>query len=483
MVSPDNLKQRTVRALAWSTAERIGRQGFQFVITVVLARLLTPEDFGLIGILTVFIVTAEAFVNNGFGAAIIQRTEVSEDDLTTAFLASVGTAVGLFFLTFGLARLLADFYRRPELVPLTRLVAVVIVLDSLIIIQRAIFERSLDFRTLSQITIAATMISGVGAVGLAVAGFGVWSLAAHIVAQKALLALFLWYRSIWVPRGRFRLRSFTNLLQFGWKLQVSALLNRLFRNVYVLVIGRAFSVDIVGYYAQAKRMKDLPMTNLAEIVNRVTFPAFATIQDQRDRLKRGYRRTMTMLAMVAFPLMTGMLITAPRLIPVLLGGQWEPAIPLFQLLCLVGVLYVLQATNMNILKVTGRSDLFLKLSIVKKVITLTAVAVSIRWGLYGLVIGQVVTAYIAYALNATVAGRLIDYSMKKQIEDVAPYLALTAVMALFVWLIGHTGALPDGAVLILQTVAGIGVYVGLNVLFSTSAWTAMLGLLPARIGR
>jgi teichuronic acid exporter len=472
----ETLRNRTVSALLWSAVERFGQQGIRFGTTIILARLLTPQDFGVLGILMVFIIVAESVVNSGFGSALIQKKDVTEDDLTTAFVISVSVAAVLYTIVFLFAGAIGRFYGQPELEVLTKVLAVVILLDAFVVIQRVQFERQLNFRSLSKITVISTLLSGVVGVALALWGFGVWSLIAQLIAQKVILAVFLWYHSIWVPRGSVSLESFRGLFSYGWKLQVSGILDSFFRNIHALIIGRYFAVDIVGYYTQAKKLKDLPLTNLSAVVGKVTFPAFSSIQDDLPRLKRGYRQSITMLVLVAFPMVVGMFVTAPRLIPVVFGNQWIASIPFFRLLCLVGLLYVLQASNMNILKVTGRTDIFLKLEIVKKLLTVAAVLISIRWGVYALVIGQVVTSYIAFLLNAGFSGRLIDYPIREQVLDVLPYLGLSLIMGGTVWLIGFVPIPIAWIVLLFQTMAGVLVYAALNHVFSMLAWKSFLSL-------
>jgi len=472
----DSLRNKTVGALLWSAVERFGQQGVRFLTTIILARLLTPEDFGVLGILMVFIIVAESVVNNGFGTALIQKKTVTEDDLTTAFVISVVVAALLYGIIFASAGAIARFYGQPQLELFTKVLAVVVLLDAFVVIQRVQFERQLNFRRLSNITVVSTLLSGAVGIGLSVYGAGVWSLIAQLIAQKVFLIVFLWYHSIWVPRGSFEIGSFQRLFSYGWKLQVSGILDSFFRNLHALIIGRYFAVDLVGYYMQAKKLKDLPLHNLSAVVGKVTFPAFSSIQDDLRRLKRGYRQSITMLVLVAFPLVVGMFVTAPRLIPVVLGDQWMESIPFFRMICVVGLLYVLQASNMNILKVTGRTDIFLRLEVVKKLLTVVAVLVSIRWGVYALVASGIVTSYIAFVLNATFAGRLIHYPMRQQVQDVLPYLLLALLMGVLVWLIGLIPIPIDWVVLVLQTIVGVLAFAGLNHVLRTDAWKALLSL-------
>ncbi|ERP30807.1 lipopolysaccharide biosynthesis protein [Chitinivibrio alkaliphilus] len=467
----DTLRQRTITALIWSSAERFGQQGIRFFVTLILARLLTPEDYGLMGLILVFIHVTEAFINQGFGQAIIQKKDVSENDLTTAFTLSGAMAALLYAALFFGAPAIAAFYERPELIPLTKFVGLVVLLDALVIIQRVQFEKALDFKNISLAAVSASLMSSGVGLFLAFSGAGVWALAGMMVAQKTVLAGMLWIQSSWIPRGRVSRESFIDLFSFGWKLQVSGMLHASFKNLHALIIGRFFAVDIVGYYTKAKSLKDLPMKNLSRIVGKVTFPAFSAINDDLPRVKRGYTQSMQLLTLVCFPLMCILLATAENLIPFLLGEQWYTSIPFFQLLCLVGMLYPLHASNVNILKVVGRTDLFLKLEIAKKILNLTAILISIRWGVYALVIGQVVTSYIALFLNAGIAGPLIKYPMHEQIRDVFPYFLCATAAALTAYGVDAFVPLSSyGLSLLLQLCSGGAVYISLVQLWNLPAW-------------
>ena len=475
----ETFKNKTLRALFWSAVERFGHQGVRALITLVLARLLTPEDFGVVGIMTALILIAEAIINDGFGQAIVQRKEVTENDLTTAFVLSVGTAAFLYFIVFASAGPIAAFYGQPKLKSLSRVLSLVVVFDSLIVIQLVQFQRALDFRTVSIVSLVSALIGGGIGIGLALLDFGVWSLVAQMVSHKATMAFYYWIQSNWKPSGTFSRESFRHIFGYGWKLQVAGILSQLFRNLYSLIIGKAFSVAVVGYYIQAKNLKDLPVVSMSTIVGKVTFPAFSSLQDDRDRMKQGYRRSIILLSFVAFPLMLCMGAAADRLIPFLLGDQWAPSVKFFQLMCLVGMVYPIQALNVNVLKVTARTDLFLILEVIKKAVTLAIIVITIRWGVYALVLGQVVSSSIALILNASFSGRQIDYGLKEQVQDWAPYL-LTALVACGV--VYGCGRLLSGAsdliALAIQVVAGVVSYLLLCLLLKLEAIHELRRLIP-----
>ena len=472
-----SLRDRTARAIVWSAAERFGVQAVQFIVTVVLARLLTPSDFGLVGMLMVFVLMAEALAMRGVSEALIQKKDLSDDDVTTGLAMSVLFAMVIYAAVFLGSGSIASFYSQPRLVGLTRVVGCVIVFDALNNVRIGQLTRRLNFRAVMRINLTAAVVSGLVGIGLAVAGFGVWSLAARMLAQRAIGTILLSGRSGRIVRGRLNRESFRAVFSYSWKLQLSGVLSALFDNLHALIMGRAFSVDVVGYYTKARNLKNLPVASLSSIIGRVTFPAFSSIQDDLPRLKRGCRHSITMLALVAFPLMIGMLATADRLVSVLLGNQWLPAVPFLQILSVTGLVFVMNHTLLPIPKAVGRTDITLKLSVAKKIISLVTIIVAIRWGPYGLAAGQVVSYAIGFGLTARAAGRLINYSPLELIRDVAPYVALGSIMGLAVFAVGALVRGPsDWLVLAIQVVAGILVYVSLCHFTGTGAWRELISL-------
>jgi len=474
----NTLKKKTLLAIFWTTFERIGYQGVRALVTLILARLLSPNDFGIIGILLVFIAICEAIINNGFSQAIIQKKEIDEDDLTTAFYLSLLFSIFLYILLFFSSVLIAGFYNEPTLVSLNRILGFVIIIDSLVVIQMAVLQREMDFKSISIITMISSLISGIIGIAMGFAGLGVWSLVAQMLGQKLFMAISLWIKSGWYPRGRICRKSFLHLFDYGWKLQVAGFLNQSFRHVNSLIIGKFFSIELVGYYTQAKNLKNLPTMTLSSIVSKVTFPAFSQIRDDSKALKRGYRTSLQLLVFFIFPLMFGLVATAERLIPILLGNQWIPSIKMFQLLCISAMLYPLQTSNVNIIKVKGKTDYFLYLEILKKAISISIIIITVRWGIYPLIIGQIVSSYISLVLNASVAGRLINYKMFEQIKDCLPSLINSFFMAVIVRIIGIVLiGVNDIFLVTVQILVGIFTYVLINIVSKNSTYYKALSLI------
>ena len=478
----DSLRDRTVRAIVWSAGERFGAQIINFLVTVLLARLLTPEDFGLIGMLLGFILMAEALAMRGVSQALVQKKDLRADDVTSGLAMSVVFGLVLYAAVFLGSPAIAGFFAQPQLVGLTRAAGCIILFDALNSVRISQLSRRLDFRALMRIGLISAASSGAIGVGFALAGFGVWSLVARMIAHRTIETILLSSKSVPVFHGRISKQSLRALFSYSWKLQLSGVFTALFNNLHALIIGRVFAVDIVGYYTKARNLKNLPGESLSAIVGRVTFPAFSSVQDDLHRLKRGCRRSITMLVLVAFPLMIGMLTTADRLIPALLGSQWLPSVPFLQILSVTGLMFVMKHTLIPIPNALGRTDITLKLSIAKKVVALAAIIVTIRWGPYGLVAGQTVSYVIGFGLTAHVAGRLIGYTLKELIRDTAPYLGLASIMGAIVLAVGILlPAAPDGLVLAIQVVVGIVVYLALCHVTGIAAWKELIALRSVRL--
>lgn len=467
----NSLKKRTVNGILWSSIERFSQQGIQLIISIILARLLLPEQFGLIGMLVIFIAISQAFLVSGFGQALIQKKNPTQTDFSTVFYFNIVAGVILYSILYITAPYIAKFYNEPQLILLTRFIALSIIINSFGLIQNTILTKKIDFKTLTKVSIISTVLSGAISIYMAVKGFGVWSLAFQSVGGTFFRTLSIWLFSRWRPTLEFSIKSFKTLFSFGSKLLASSLLDVTFRNIYLLVIGKAFTATDLGFYARAKRAQELPVRNINSIVQRVTFPAFSTIQDEDVRLKKGYKKAIQTLVFINFPLMLGLIVIAKPLIIVLITEKWLPAIPYFQLLCITGLLYPIQSLNLNIIKVKGRSDLFLKLEIIKKIIVIAAIAITLRFGILALIIGQIITSFIAYYLNSYYSGHFINYGLKQQIIDILPYFGIASLMAGITWSVGLIFNTPYFVRLIVQVIIGIASYILFSKLFKAEICT------------
>ena len=430
------IKHKAVNAVIWSGVERLSGQLIRFVIGVILARLLMPAEFGLIGMLAIFMGVAQVFVNCGFGEGLIQKQNATHCDECSVFYLNIAFGVFVGALLYAAAPLIANFYHQPILISLTRLMALDVVISSFGIVQTMLLTKEIDFKTQLKVSVIATVISGGVAVVMAMQGFGVLSLAAQVLIGDALRVILLWVFHGWRPTAVFSLASLRELLPYGSRLFASGLLNSIFTEIYSLIIGRIYAPAALGLFTRARQMQQLPVDNLCSIVGRVSFPVFASVQHDKALLKRGVRKAARGLVMINFPLMIGLAVVARPLVLVLLTKKWEACVPYIQLLCVGGTLYPISLIHLNALAAQGRSDLFFRLEVIKKVVLAISVAITFRFGVKGLLIGDIVVSTISCCLNSFYSVRLIGYSWKEQILDLLPYLGISALMGACVWLAG-----------------------------------------------
>lgn len=448
------LKQKTISGLTWSFIDNFAQKSLTFVIGIILARLLTPSEFGLIGMITIFIAVSESFINSGFGAALIRKQNCTDVDFSTVFYFNLAGGGVFYWILFFSAPAISRFFNEPQLTNLVKVLAIVLIIDSLTIIQRIILIKRIDFKLQTKISVAASIVSGAVGIYLAFSGFGVWSLAVKQITQRAVDSSLLWLWSSWRPLPVFSRTSFNEMFSFGYKLLISGLIDTLYRNIYLLIIGKYFSAQELGYYTRAHQFQMLPSQNITGIIGRVSYPVLAQMQDDKTALKRNYQKLIKSIMFVTFVLIMGMAAVAEPMVITLIGEAWRPCVIYLQLLCFVGMMYPLHSLNLNMLKVQGRSDLFLKLEIIKKILAVPVVIIGVMVGIKAMIIGMMIMTQIAYFLNSYWSGRFIDYSMKNQVKDILPSFILAVTMGAIVAGIGWL--LPFGypATLVLQMLSG-----------------------------
>jgi len=449
-----SLKQKTVSGMTWSFIDSISGQGIQFIVGIILARMLTPREFGLIGMITIFIAISESFINSGFSSALIRKKDCTNIDFSTVFYFNLVTGILFFLILFFTAPFIANFFDEPQLKPIVQVLGIVLIIDSLTLIQRTILTKRIDFKLQTRISIIASLGSGVIAIIMAYSGFGVWSLVAQRIAKESLNSIFLWLWNRWKPLLVFSKQSFKELFGFGSKLLASGLIDTIYQNIYYLIIGKYFSAQELGYYTRADSFNKLPSQNLNTIIGRVSYPVLASIQDDKPRLKNNYQKLIRSTMFITFVLMLGMAAAAEPMIITLIGEKWRPSIIYLQMLSFVGMMYPLHALNLNMLQVSGRSDLFLKLEVIKKILAIPTIVIGVLWGIKIMILGMMVNTLVAYYLNSYWSGRFIGYSFKQQVVDILPSFGLALTMAIFVYILGLFLPFSYLWVLIIQIIAG-----------------------------
>lgn len=426
----NSLKNKAITGASWSFIDNIAGQGITFLVGLILARLLTPEVYGLIGIITIFIAVFNSIVDSGFSNALIRKNNVTEIDYNTVFISNLIISVVLFGVLYLCAPAISQFFNQPQLILLLRVMGFIVIINAFAIIQRTIFVKKVDFKTQTKVSLISSIASGIIGIGMAIGNYGVWSLVGQQIFRQFLNTVLLWFYSSWYPKLQFSFRSFKELFSFGWKLLVSGLIDTIWKEIYQVVIGKCYTTTILGQYTRAHQFASIFSINLTTVVQRVSFPILSSVQDDRERLKNGYKRVIKVTMLFTFTLMLGLAAVAESMILALIGEQWLPCVPFLQIICLQMILYPLHSLNLNMLQVQGRSDLFLKLEIVKKIIATGPLILGVLVNIYWMLGGSVITGFLSYYLNAYYSGSFLNYSIKEQIKDILPSFLVAIAMAI-----------------------------------------------------
>lgn len=455
-----NLKKQAFLGLVWTMFETVGSKIIGLVIQIILARLLLPKDFGIIGMITVFIAVSQTLLDSGFQNALIREKQVDEEDYSTVFLFNFSMAVVLYIALFFAAPFVSHFYQTPILTNILRTLGLILIINSFGLIQRTMLTRKLDFKTQTKISLIASTVSGGVAVILAWRGLGVWSLVIQQMLNQFIQSSLLMFSNHWTPKLRFSKVKFKYYFQFGWKLTASGLINTLYNNVYYVLIGKFYSPTDLGYYTNSQKFNDVPVQSMTGAIQKVTYPLLSKMNSGGLELKTGYQKIIRYTSMVSFFMMLSLAATSNYLIPFVFGKNWIPSIPYFQILCFAGMFYPINAINLNILQVKGRSDLFLRLEIIKKIIGIVfiMIALLLKKGVLGLVWANMLATVFNTSLNIIVSARLINYTYFEQLKDLYEPLLSAVISAGTVLLIGKVINAPVLIILLIQGCVGIFIY-------------------------
>ena len=462
--------QKTLSSFLFKVVESLGNQGIAFVVSLLLARLLDTSDYGVLSMLMVFIAVAQVFVQSGLNTALIQRKDVDETDLSSVFYVSFGVAAAFYALLFVLAPWLAAFFNMPALKSTLRVMALILLPGSLVSVQTAVVARQMAFRKLMIASLCATVISGTVGVVMALSGAGYWALVAQQMTNQCTLAILLLVLIKWRPRRVFSFARVKSHLRFGWKLLVSGLLDTGFTNLRSAVIGKKFSDDALAFYTRGKQFPELAMNAINGSISSVILPVLSEQQDETERMKQTMRRSIMLSSFIVVPMMAGLAAVAEPMIRLLLTDKWLPCVPFLQLCCIDYALYPIHTNNLSAINAKGRSDVFLKLEIIKKAYGLAILLVSVLCfdGVMAIAWGGVISSAVSAAVNAHPNRELIHYGFLEQLHDILPTILISLVMFGVVYAM-NTLALPAAALLVLQIVAGAAVYGGLSLVFKVES--------------
>lgn len=476
---PQSLKKQAFVGVAWSAVESFSVKGITFLIQIVLARLLVPADYGIIGMLAIFMQVGQVFVDSGFANALIQKKECTEDDYSTVFYYNLAIAVSLYLIFFFIAPLVATFYEMELLTSVMRVLSLVLIINALSIVHRTKLIKSINFKSQSIISFTSALLSGAIGIAMAYYGLGVWALVWQQILNSVFLFLLFFYFTRWKPSLVFSMEAFKPLFKYGSRLLGASLLNQIYRNLYTIVIGKKFSAENLGYYTRAEQFAIFPSHTLSAIVVKVAFPTLSKIQDDDQKLRVAYRKIIRLTSYIIFPLMVLVIALAEPFILFTLSAKWSAAIILLQILCLDWMLDHLSGINLNLLYVKGRSDLALRLEVIKKTTAVAILFASIPFGLIGMCWGRLVYSIFATIANSYYTERLISLSFFQQMRDILPYLLLSFIMGGVVYFVAN---IFDNSLvqLIVGSLTGIVVYSLLSWLFLNDIVNELLQMIKNR---
>lgn len=456
-MAEQSLKDKTVKGTFWSAADAFLGQGVTFLVGLVLARLLTPDEYGLIGICAIFTTVMLGVVDSGFSNALIRKLKVTEEDYSTLFYFNLFVSIAMFALLYTVAPWIALFFERPQLIQLIRSMGLILIFQSLSIVQYTILSCNVDFRTKTKASVISAIISGIIGIIMAFAGFGVWSLVAQQLSHQLLYSVCLWILNRWWPKFVFNFESFKYMWGFGWKLLLSGLLDRIWAQLYQTVVGKFYNASTLGQYTRSKEYASIFSNNFTSIVQRVSYPVLSQIQNDKERMVSGYRKIIKTTMFVTAILMISLGAVAEPLIYCLIGSQWEVAATFLPFICISMSLYPLHSINLNMLQIQGRTDIFLYLEIVKKIVSILPICLGIFVSIYWMLIGSIFTGIINFFLNSYFTGRKLGYTSWMQLKDVAPSYGVALTIALSVFFLKYL-PLSYWVILPAQVILGIVVF-------------------------
>lgn len=477
-----SLKDRAVSGVGWSAAEAFLGQGVTFIVGVILARLLSPAEYGLIGIVTIFTIVLTGIVDSGFSNALIRKKDSTQEDYDTMFITNFVMSILLFILLFFSAPFIARYFERDELTDLTRVTGLILIIQAFSLVQNTILTKRIDFKTKTKASVISAVLSGSTGIVMAYTGFGVWSLVGQILSKQLISTIVLWILNHWKPTFRFRMDSFRYMWGFGWKLMLSGMLNNIWAQLYQLVVGKFYSPATLGQYTRSKEYASIFSSNFTTIIQRVSFPVLAEVQDDKVHLLAGYRKVISLTMFITAICMISLGAVAEPLIYCLIGPKWDLAVVFLPLICLSLSLYPLHAINLNLLQVEGRSDIFLILEIVKKVVAIGPICLGIFVSIYWMLVGSIIAGVINFFLNSYYSGRSLGYTSWMQLKDVLPSYGIAFIIALSVYFLKYL-PVSNWIILLLQVVVGSLVFFVVCKALKVEEYKEIKGMVKTYVGK
>lgn len=465
-----------VSSLIWKFLERTGTYLVQFVIQIILARILLPSEYGIVAIVTVFIALANVFIQTGFNTALIQRKNVTDLDYSSVLYLSLLVAFVLYIIIFICSPFIANFYKDPLITPVLRVLSLTLFLGAFNSIQTAYISRNMLFKKNFLSSLIAIIVSGIVGIIFANLGYGVWALVIQQLLNMIILIIILLFTIDWKPRLIFSIKRVKVLFSFGWKLLCSALIDTLYNNIYDLIIGRKYTSTDLAYYNRGKQFPNVIVTNVNGSISTVLLPTMSKNQDDKVKVKEMTRKAIVISSFVLFPMMIGLAVVAKPLVSIILTDKWLECVPFLQILCFSFALWPIHTANLQAINAIGRSDVFLKLEIVKKIVGILILIITVPMGLYSMALGQIITGIISSFINAYPNKKLLNYSYLEQVKDLCPIIIISLVMGLIIYPISFLN-LGNLLILILQCIIGGIIYIIFSWLFKIDAFNQIINLI------
>lgn len=453
-------KTQIISSLLWKFTERVGTQGIQFIIMIILARFLLPEDFGFIVVVTIFISIATVITQSGFNSALIQAKKIDELDLSSVFYLNLFIATILYSILFFISPFIASFFEQPQLTPVLRILSLSLFLGAFNSLQHTIIARGMQFKKLFISSLSGVIISGIVGITMAYYNLGIWALVMQQLLFHIIITATLWHAVKWRPQLLFSMERLGRLFSFGWKLLLSSLIDTIYSNIKNLIIGKLYSPSILGFYNRGEQFPSVLVNNINGSILSVMFPALSSQQDNTKRMKEMMRRAIVTSSFIVFPMMVGLAVIAEPLVKFLLTEKWLPAVPFLQIFCAIYALWPIHTANLQAINALGRSDIYLKLEIIKKILGIVILLVTIPFGVYAIAVGSIVSGIISSFLNAYPNITLLNYSLKEQFSDISSSLLISLVMGGVIYTI-HWVNFPDIIIIFAQVFSGVILYIGL----------------------
>lgn len=472
----DKRARKTVSNFIWRFAERCGAQLVTFVVSIVLARILAPEDYGQIALITVFMTILQVFVDSGLGTALIQKKDADDLDFSSVFYFNFVVCLILYAVMFITAPLIAGFYNDDSLTPIIRVISLTIVISGVKGIQQSYVSKNMLFKRFFFATLGGTIFSAFLGVALAYAGFGVWAIVAQQLSNTTIDTLILWLTVKWRPKKVFSWERLKGLLSFGWKILASSLLDTVYNNIRSLIIGKFYSASDLAFYNKGKQFPNLIVININSSIDSVLLPSMSQEQDNRSRVKTMTRKAIRTSSYIMWPLMFGLAIVAEPLVSLILTDKWLPCVPYLRIFCFTYALWPIHTANLNAIKAMGRSDMLLKLEIIKKIMGVISIVVTLPFGVFAIALGYMATGPLSAAVNAFPNKKLLNYSFKEQIADILPFFLMSGLMGAIIWPIRYL-VLPKITIIALQVLCGGFIYIVESKVFRIDVFDECLGLI------